>query len=68
MMYQNIIYFFTVMHSYETEDLVAMDTNLENQSSSGSVRENCQGIGPKLREQKVSLSNGNAQIKLFTSV
>ena len=56
------------MHIYESEDLVTMDTKLENPFSSGSVLENCQGDGPKLKEQTVSLSDGKAPIVLFTSV
>ena len=61
-------FFFTGMHIYETEDLVTMDTELGNPSSSGSVLENFQGDCPKLKERKISLNNGKAPIKLFTSI
>ena len=61
-------FFFTGMHIYETEDLVTMDTELGNPSSIGSVLENFQGDGPKLKERKISLNNGKAPIKLFTSI
>ena len=43
-------------------------TNAHLWDRSGSVLENCQGVGAKLEERKVSLSNHTERVKLFTSV
>ena len=59
---QKFISLVTGMHIYETDDIETIDTELGNPSS---VQENYDG--PNLKERKLSLSNGKAPIKLFTS-
>ena len=62
---QKFISLVTGLQIYETGDLGRIDTELRNPSSSESVQENYDG--PNLKERKLSLSNGKAPIKLFTS-
>ena len=62
---QKFISLVTGLQICETEHLGTIDTELMNPSSSGSMQENYDG--PNLKERKLSLSNGKAPIKLFTS-
>ena len=62
---QKFISLVTGLQICETENLGTIDTELMNPSSIGSMQEHYDG--PNLKAPKLSLSNGKAPIKLFTS-